>query len=154
MQGPHVGEGFRGEHGHIGYLLRQAESFFRAAADAQLRPLGISLSLFGVVSVLAREPGASGSDLARMCHQRPQSMNGLLATLEDAGYVERRDHPVHGRVRQVFLTKKGERLVERARPIVDGLEAAIESGFSARELAVVRRWLVASAVTLAGAAQD
>jgi DNA-binding MarR family transcriptional regulator len=145
VQGPDVGEGFRGESGHVGYLLQQAALAFRAAADEQLRPLGLSLSLFSVITVLTREPGASASDLARMCHVRPQSINGLLQSLEATGYVVRRDHPVHGRVRQVFLTEEGERLVEQARPAVDGLEASLDDGFDEAERAAVRRWLVSSA---------
>ena len=145
VQGPDVGEGFRGESGHIGYLLQQAALAFRAAADEQLRPLGLSLSLFSVITVLTREPGASASDLARMCHVRPQSLNGLLQTLETSGYVVRREHPVHGRVRQVFLSSEGERLVERARPIVNGLEDTLDEGFDEAERAIVRRWLVGTA---------
>ncbi|MGA7417591.1 MAG: MarR family transcriptional regulator [Acidimicrobiales bacterium] len=148
MQGPAVGTGFRGEEGHIGYLLQQAALIFRTTADAQLRPFGLSLSLYSVITVLSREPGASASDLARMCNQTPQSMNGVLDTLESQNLVTRRDHPVHRRVRQVFLTDEGERVVEQTRPLVDELEDTVESGYTPSELATVRQWLVASAVLL------
>jgi DNA-binding MarR family transcriptional regulator len=143
-----VGKGFRGEEGHIGYLLQQAAITFRAAADSRLRDFGLSLSLYSVITVLTREPGASASDLARMCKQSPQSMNGVLDTLESQNLVARQDHPVHRRVRQVFLTEKGTQLVEQTRPLVDDLENAVEDGYTQIELATVRRWLVASAVRL------
>lgn len=52
MQGPAVGKGFRGEEGHIGYLLQQAAITFRAAADSRLRDFGLSLSLYSVITVL------------------------------------------------------------------------------------------------------
>jgi DNA-binding MarR family transcriptional regulator len=148
VQGPAVGTGFRGEEGHLGYLLQQAAITFRATADTRLREFGLSLTLYSVLTVLTREPGASASDLARMSNQSPQSMNGVLDTLESRTLVTRHDHPVHRRVRQVFLTEKGERLVEHTRPLVDDLENAIEDGYTQVELATVRRWLVASAVRL------
>jgi DNA-binding MarR family transcriptional regulator len=148
VQGPAVGKGFRGEEGHIGYLLQQAAITFRAAADSRLREFGLSLSLYSVITVLTREPGASASDLARMCKQSPQSMNGVLDTLESQNLVARQDHPVHRRVRQVFLTEKGTQLVEQTRPLVDDLENAVEDDYTQIELATVRRWLVASAVRL------
>ena len=83
-----------------------------------------------------------------MCNQTPQSMNGVLDTLESQNLVTRRDHPVHRRVRQVFLTDEGERVVEQTRPLVDELEDTVESGYTPSELATVRQWLVASAVLL------
>jgi hypothetical protein len=35
--------------------------------------------------VLARDPGASGADLARACSTTPQAMGGVLTTLEREG---------------------------------------------------------------------
>ena len=75
-------------------------------------------------------------------------MNGVLDTLESQNLVSRQDHPVHRRVRQVFLTEKGMQLVEQTRPLVDELENAVEDDYTQIELATVRRWLVASAVRL------
>ena len=101
-----------------------------------------------MLSVLAREPGASGADLARAGNTTPQAMNGVLATLEREGLVERHPHPTHGRILQVNLTSEGERRLEAAHPAVRGLEAAIEEGFTADEIAAAKAWLVAAAQRL------
>jgi DNA-binding MarR family transcriptional regulator len=95
--------------------------------------------------VLAREPGASGADLARVCNTTPQAMNGVLGTLEREGLIERRPHPTHGRILQVTLSEEGQRRLVAVTPAVRALEAAVERDFTAGEIATIRAWLVAAA---------
>jgi DNA-binding MarR family transcriptional regulator len=104
MSVPQIGQNYRGVDGHCGYLLRQAWHAFRTAMELALRPHGLTAPQFAVLSVLARNPGASNADLARACNTTPQAMNGVLATLERAHMIERRAHPTHGRILQVLLT--------------------------------------------------
>jgi DNA-binding MarR family transcriptional regulator len=145
---PRIGERYRGVEGYPGYLLRQAAYRLRPALDKALRPHRITGVQYGVLSILARDPGASGADLARGCSTTPQAMNGVLANLGREGLVERRPHPTHGRILQVTLTPEGERRLEAARPEVLRLEADIERDFSGEEMAVVKRWLVGAAERL------
>src|SRR4051812_10022144 len=145
---PGIGEGYRGSDGHSGYLLRQAWHAFRTALEAELRMHGLSGAQYAVLSVLARDPGASGAELARACNTTPQAMNGVLGTLERGGLVERRAHPTHGRILQATLTGEGRRRLKAATPAVRRLERATERGFDAEEIALVKRWLVAAAQTL------
>jgi DNA-binding MarR family transcriptional regulator len=145
---PLIGQSYRGVEGHSGYLLRQAWHGFRAAMDLALRPHGLTGAQYAVVSVLARDPGASGADLARACNTTPQAMNGVLATLERGFLVERRPHPTHGRILQVTLTSEGQRRLEAARAAVRVLEAEIERDFKRDDLATVKAWLVSAAQRL------
>jgi DNA-binding MarR family transcriptional regulator len=81
-------------------------------------------------------------------------MNGVLATLEREGLVERRPHPTHGRILQVTLSDEGEQRLEAANPAVRELEAEIEAGFDANEVATVKAWLVESASRLERRARE
>src|SRR4051812_38374547 len=144
---PAIGEGYRGVDGHSGYLLRQAWHAFRTAMEAALRAHGLSGAQYSVLSVLARDPGASGADLARACNTTPQAMNGVLVTLEKDGLIERHPHPTHGRILQAELTAEGRRRLRAATPAVRRLEAALERDFAADEIARVKAWLVAAAQT-------
>lgn len=148
MTVPLIGERYRGVEGRIGYLLVQASYTLRTALAATLLPHRLSPSQYAVLTVLARDPGASGADLARACNTTPQAMNGVLVTLERDGLIERRPHPTHGRILQVTLSEEGKRRLEAANPAVRELEAGIEAGFSAEEIATVKAWLVESAVRL------
>jgi DNA-binding MarR family transcriptional regulator len=116
--------------------------------EIALRPHGLSPPQYGVLTVLAREPGASGADLARAVHTTPQAMNGVLATLEREAQIERRPHPPHGRILQATLTSEGRRRLDAANPSIRALERATERGLSRNELATIKAWLVTTAQRL------
>jgi DNA-binding MarR family transcriptional regulator len=116
--------------------------------NTTLRAHGLTGAQYAVLSVLARDPGMSGADLARACNTTPQAMNGVLATLERERLIERRPHPTHGRILQATLTPEGENRLAAATPAVRGLEQAIEEDLSHKQIAAVKEWLVASAQRL------
>ena len=148
MTVPLIGERYRGAQGHIGFLLVQAWHAVIAAMDTALRPHGLTPPQYGVLSVLARDPGLSGADVARACNITPQAANEVLATLERKRMIERRPHPTHGRILRSTLTDEGNRRLQAANPAVRALEAAIEDGFTADEIATVKSWLVEAAKRL------
>jgi DNA-binding MarR family transcriptional regulator len=154
MTTPLLGQRYRGVEGRSGFLLRQAYQKFRGAMEAGLRAHDLTPAQYGALSVLARDPGSSGADLARASNTTPQAMNAVLATLEREGLVERRPHPTHGRILQVSLTDEGERRLEAAHPAVRGPEAAIEEEFTPQEIAAIKRWLVTAAERLEGIGAD
>lgn len=73
----------------LGYLLKEASSALRAAMEEVLRPLGMSVTHYSCLELLAQRPGLSNSELARGAFVTRQSMNVLLQTLEREGYVTR-----------------------------------------------------------------
>src|SRR3954453_1152410 len=145
MTVPRIGECYRGVEGHSGYLLRQAWHAFRGAMAAALREHGLTSAQYAVLSVLARDPGASGAALARACNTTPQAMNGVVATLEGAGLIERTPPPTHGRILQTHLTDEGRRRLEAANPAVRALEREIERAYGEDQIAAVKAWLVEAA---------
>ena len=154
MSVPAIGESYRGVEGHSSYLLRQAWLALSGAMEMSLRPHGLTTAQYGVLSVLAREPGASGADLARACSTTAQAMNGVLATLERESLIERRPHPTHGRILQATLTSEGQWRLEAANPAVRSLRRAIERGFSADEIVTIKTWLVETAKRLERATES
>ena len=148
MTVPLIGERYRGVEGHSGFLLVQAWYALRAAMDTALRPHDLTPFQYGALSVLARDPGLSGADLARACNLTPQAVNEVLPKLERKGLIERYPHPTHGRILQATLTDEGQRRLQAANPAVRALEAAIEEGFTAEQIATVKTWLVEAAKRL------
>jgi DNA-binding MarR family transcriptional regulator len=149
-----IGQSYRGVEGHSSYLLRQAWQMLQSAMEVALRPHGLTAPQYGVLSVLRREPGASGADLARACTTTPQAMNGVLATLERKYLIDRQQHPTHGRILQATLTDEGQRRLEAADPAVRRLRRAIERDFTPEDIATVKTWLVATAQRLERATES
>jgi len=145
MQGmpiPAIGEGKRGESGHIGYLLRQAHAAHRIRMERALQDMGLTLPQFSVLTMLAAYPGASGADLARLSLLTPQTMSVIVANLERAGTVSRRPHEAHGRVQIIEITALGQQLLARCNAAAKTAEAALLAGVSPADESAVRRWLV------------
>ena len=145
---PKPGERYRGTEGHLGFLLRQAQHTFATAMEQALREHELTSPQFGVLSVLVADPGLSAADLARAAMVTPQAINLLVASLERDGLIRKKTHPRHGRVLQLFPTDAGVRRVRDAYPAVIELEDRIAEGIPPRQLATIKRWLVAVATTM------
>lgn len=139
---PAVGEAKRGERGYLGYLLRQAQVAHRQNMEHALAGTGLTLPQFSVLTMLAAYPGASGADLARLSLLTPQTVSVIVANLERSAAVARRAHAVHGRIQHLDVTPAGAQLLARCRARVNAVDAALRSGLSAQDEAVIRRWLV------------
>ena len=143
-----LGEGYRGEDGPIGYLLRQTIHAFNTAMETGLRQYGLTSPQFGALFVLEAEPGLSAADVARAMGTTPQAANVLVAGMEREGLVHREPHPTHGRILEIYATEEGVRRFNMALPFIQGLEATMCEGFGAAQLTTVKRWLVRSARAL------
>ena len=142
---PDVGEGKRGEAGHIGYLLRQAGAAHRIRMEQALSAAGITLPQYSLLTMLRAYPGVYGADLARLTLLTPQTVCVIVGNLERDGLVTRSGHPEHGRIRRLDLTEQGRACLERCRPEVDAIERAMLDGLPPQDEAAVRRWLVSMA---------
>ena len=143
-----IGDKFRGPDGRVGYLLRQAHQAFRAAAQAGLGPVGITLPQYSVLSVADAEPGLSGAELARDCMLTPQTANEIISLLATADLIERRPDARDKRLRRMFVTPTGRDLLSRARPAVYAAEQRMTASLSDADQARLRGWLTECARNL------
>lgn len=119
----------------LGYLLKEASSALRAAMEAVLRPLGMTVTHYSCLELLAQRPGLSNSELARGAFVTRQSMNVLLQSLERDGYVTRPSEARIGKVLPTRLTPRGRRSLEKATAAVRSVEVRMLSGMSDDEQA-------------------
>jgi DNA-binding MarR family transcriptional regulator len=138
---PPAGEGKRGERGHLAYLLRQAQAATRLTIERALAEFGVTSPQFVVLTMLRAYPGLSGADLARVALLTPQTVGVIIRNLERDGAIKKTPHPIHGRVLQWTLTRRGAVLLGKCRRHVQAVERRLASGLSAKALAAVRRWL-------------
>lgn len=142
---PAVGEGKRGEQGHIGYLLRQAHAAHRIRMEQALAPLGLTLPQFSVLTMLGAYPGISGADLARLSLLTPQTMSVIVSNLERAGFLSRKPHAQHGRIQVIELTEAGRQQLAHSKEVVRQVEEALLKNVAVEDESIIRRWLVAVA---------
>ena len=117
----------------LGYLLKQASSALRAAMEEVLRPLGMSVTHYSCLELLAQRPGLSNSELARGAFVTRQTMNVLLQALERDGYVTRPAEAPVGKVLPTRLTPRGRRSLEKATVAVRSVEVRMLAGLTETE---------------------
>lgn len=117
----------------LGYLLKQASSALRAAMEEVLRPLGMTVTHYSCLELLAQRPGLSNSELARGTFVTRQSMNVLLQALERDGFVTRPEAAPVGKVLPARLTPRGRRSLEKASAAVRAVEIRMLEGMTDAE---------------------
>ncbi len=132
----------------LGYLLKEASSALRVAMEEVLRPLGMSITHYACLELLAQRPGLSNSELARGAFVTRQTMNVLLQALERDGYVTRPAAAPVGKVLPTRLTPQGRRSLEEATAAVRAVELRMVAGLSEAERTDALRILRSMIVSL------
>jgi DNA-binding MarR family transcriptional regulator len=102
------------------------------AADA-LATVGLTPALFGLLNVIGAREGAIQQELGAAMGIDPSTMVALIDQLEGAGLAKRRPSPRDRRAREVVITAKGRRLLERARGLINQVDDEVLGGLSAAE---------------------
>lgn len=127
----------------MGYALKEAASALRIAMEDVLRPLGMNVTHYSCLELLAQRPGLSNSELARGAFVTRQSMNVLLQALERDGSVTRPSEASVGRVLPTRLTPYGEQQRAKASAAVRSVEKKMLDGLGeveqAQLLAILQR---------------
>ena len=80
-----------------------------------LEPLGLRPPHFGVMQLIASDPGITQQELADRSLIDASSMVAVVDELEEFGFAERRPHPGDRRKHSVHLTADGSILKESQR---------------------------------------
>jgi DNA-binding MarR family transcriptional regulator len=132
------------------YLVGRVERVVRRAMNDVLAAHAVSLNQYTTLSVLESRSGLSNAQLARRALVSPQSMNEVLLSLEERGFVRRRAHAEHGRILQAQVTPKGRRLLAACEAEVDAVEQRMTKGLSPRERRSLHRVLLECVQALDG----
>jgi MarR family transcriptional regulator, transcriptional regulator for hemolysin len=119
------------------------------AADA-LETVGLTPALFALLNVIGAREGAIQQELGSAMGIDRSTMVALIDQLESAGLAKRRPSATDRRARQIEITPKGRRLLQRARRMVAQVEDEVLAGLTAeerRELEALLRRALDSAPT-------
>lgn len=117
----------------IGYRLKIVQHLLRQRLEAELAGTGISAAQNAVLVAVSANPRISNASLARAAFVTPQSMQGMLVTLERDGYIVRTPHPKHGRIIMTELTEKGRTAVGCGVVAADAVERLLLSRLTPEE---------------------
>ena len=114
----------------------------------RLDSIGLTPAAFGVLNLLGKQDAASQQEIGRSMGIDPSTMVALLDKLEGDGLASRRPHPEDRRAREVAITSKGRKALERGRRLNGEVEDEVLKGLSKTErrrlLELLRQALVSS----------
>jgi MarR family transcriptional regulator, lower aerobic nicotinate degradation pathway regulator len=124
-----------------GFLLswngRRTATMFAKA----LEPLGLRPPHFGVMRLIATDPGLTQQELAERSLIDPSSMVAVVDELEELGFAERRPHLGDRRKHSIHLTADGEQTLGRAQGVAIETAKEILAPLDSGEVDELRRLL-------------
>jgi DNA-binding MarR family transcriptional regulator len=98
-----------------------------------LKSIGLTPPLFGLLNILGAREGAIQQEISAAMGVDPSTIVALVDELEAAGLAQRRPSPRDRRAREVAITPKGRRALERARKMAIDVEDEVLGGLTAGE---------------------
>jgi DNA-binding MarR family transcriptional regulator len=112
---------------NIGTMLAQVSRLLRRSFDERARGIGVTRPQWQVLSLLTLHGGINQGGLAELLEVEPITLGRMIDRLQDAQLVERRPDPADRRAWRLFLTDKGQTLLDQLRPFaLETYEMALE----------------------------
>jgi DNA-binding MarR family transcriptional regulator len=110
-----------------------------------LGSVGLTPALFALLNVIGAREGAIQQELGSALGIDRSTMVSLIDRLESAGLATRRPSATDRRAREIAITPKGRRLLQRARGLISQVEDEVLAGLTGEErddlLTLLRRTL-------------
>lgn len=100
----------------IGTVLAQVSRLLRRSFDERARGIGVTRPQWQVLSLLTFHAGINQGGLAEILEVEPITLGRMIDRLQDAQLVERRPDPADRRAWRLFLTERGQTLLDQLRP--------------------------------------
>lgn len=97
-------------------MVAQITRLMRRNFDETGRLVGLTRPQWRLLAIVARYPGIHQGGIADQLEVEPVSVGRMLDRMQDSGLVERKPDPADRRAWRLFLTRKGELLLEQMRP--------------------------------------
>jgi len=125
----------------IPFEIAETAHSLRRAFDRRVAPLGVTRAQWRALAWLARQPGLRQVELADHLDVEPITLCRIVDRLEEAGLVERRRDPDDRRAWRLYLTAKGEPIVEQLRELAGQLAQEAFAGVAPQAIETLREAL-------------
>jgi DNA-binding MarR family transcriptional regulator len=106
-------------------------------SGVEVTPIQVMLLFF-----LQKNDGSSLTQISQGLMLENPTVTGLIDRLEKLRYVKRSDHPNDRRVYLVHITEKGNKVANKALPIIKKLNEQIKEGYSKSEIDDFKKVLI------------
>ena len=125
----------------IPFEIAETAHSLRRAFDRRVAPLGVTRAQWRVLAWLGREPGLRQVELAEHIEVEPITLCRIVDRLEESGLVERRRDPDDRRAWRLYLTVKGEPLLDELRILAAAMAREAFAGVPPQTIELLRQSL-------------
>jgi len=118
---------------------QQAHGHFRKS----LEPYGLTNIQHAVLEGLWYEDGQTATELGELLRLDKATLSGVLARMQDSGWVDRRADPTDGRVVRVYSSAQANAVKDELIAIRESSDREILSRYSIEEQLLFKRFLMA-----------
>lgn len=101
---------------NLGTLISQVGRLMRKRFDERARDIGVTRPQWRVLTLLRENEGTNQGGLAELLEVEPITLGRMIDRLQEADLVERRPDPADRRAWRLYLTARGNDLIERLVP--------------------------------------
>ena len=125
----------------VGQLFFRLWRASHVRAAEVLGSVGLTPALFGLLNVIGARQGANQQELGSAMGIDRSTMVSLIDQLESAGLAKRRPSATDRRAREIAITPKGRRLLQRSRRMIFETEDEVLATLSVEERSELERLL-------------
>lgn len=130
------------DNGPIGRLVKTGYITLRREVEELLKPLGLTHPQWSALSIIRHVPGITPSQLEPILMIERPSVTSLLNGLESKAFIIRKDHPLDGRSKQIYLTDTGLKMAEDTQHFTTVLDERVRAGLTEAEFETLRTLLI------------
>jgi DNA-binding MarR family transcriptional regulator len=119
----------------LAFLLSQVGVYSARRFAQRIAAVDLEPPLFRILNVVDLIEGSAQQSIGEAIEVPPSRMVALVDELERRGLIERRPDPSDRRIRALYLTRKGRRLLSRARQVAAEHEEELTRGMSTTDRA-------------------
>lgn len=127
----------------LAHLVKDASRGLGRALQMRLAAFGVSFGHWTFLRILWNEDGLTQRALSDLAGVMEPTTFAALRAMEKLGYVERRQKPGDRKQVFIFLTPLGRSLRDKLVPLAEEVNAIAVNGLAEREIAAMRKALLA-----------
>jgi DNA-binding MarR family transcriptional regulator len=125
------------------FMLAKAYQRAHGHFRKSLEPFGLTNIQHAVLEGLWYENGQTATELGQLLVLDKATLSGVLARMEDSGWIDRRPEPTDGRVMRIFSSKRADDVKEALIAAREASDEKILSRYSLEERLLFKRFLMA-----------
>lgn len=116
------------------YNLNRTSATYVNEMTKVLKSVGMDQPQWRILMLLADQSPSTVSELSRRAVTKMSTITRILMRMEDDGLVRRTPSPADSRVTEVFITEKGDKIVEDLRGVAARVYSKAFSGLSEKDV--------------------